>query len=215
MKIRPIAGAIASIACAASAQAVVLTFPDNVCARASSGVGALRACSDYSFVNQAYGDSAFVDVAYADVNTPGDSLRWNGPGYNDLPSAIFANGGDTRSHARLTLTPVAGHQVRLLGLDLGAFFEDTLSTRLTVSEAGQATRFSYAGPVGSGAQSASSFGFDLTSTAGFVIEWQDTAFNVGLSNLAFEVSAVPEPASVALLMGGLLGLGALRRSRRA
>jgi hypothetical protein len=65
-----------------------------------------------------------------------------------------------------------------------------------------------------GALAPSSFGFNLTSAAGFVIEWQDTAFNVGLGNLGFNVSAVPEPASVALLLGGLLALGAVARARR-
>ena len=62
--------------------------------------------------------------------------------------------------------------------------------------------------------------FDTAGTYGFAVGVVDVNDVAGVSfldvsNLTFQVSAVPEPTSVILLLAGLAGVGAVARKRRA
>jgi hypothetical protein len=58
------------------------------------------------------------------------------------------------------------------------------------------------------------FSISATSSAGFSIAFGPDGYNVGIDNIDFTTSAVPEPASVALLLAGLVVVGAAGRARR-
>lgn len=207
---------LAGIALAGQAgAATVLTFPAaNSCSAQIDGYGALQACANGLHINQAVGDAAGIDVQYTDVNqsAPTSLLWWDG-GYNELPSALWASGGDASSHARITLLALPGSSITLGGFDLGAWPNTSRGSNLHVYEVGGGPDL-YNGAVTIGqlpSNLSTHFGFGATSNKGWVIEWWDSAYNVGLNNLSYEVSAVPEPQSWLLLLGGLGLLASLRR----
>lgn len=198
------------------ALADTLAFPDGICSGSVDGSGAMTACGNYSRINQAHGDVAgMLDVSYTSVsnNVPASLYFW-GPGYNNLPSAVFADGGDGASFARITLTPAAGQMVSLLGFDLGAYPNTSRGTHVRVFALG-GNNFSYDGTVGSPGGNATHFVFgNLHSGAGIVIEWENSAWNVGMNNIEYRLAPVPEPESYALMLAGLAALGFMAKRRQ-
>jgi len=187
----------------------------------ATGEGPASECSNGSFVSQGYGDVAgLVDISY--VSPPvGDAigLRWWGPDYNNLYGVLYAgNGGDSSSLARIEIKAAAPDAVvTLTGFDLGAYSQTTRDTNVKVYAIGGGTPlYSFSGPVGNGALSATSFSVSVSAVGGLWLEWGNSAFNVGIDNVQYSVSSVPEPAPAALmLVGGMMGLLALRRRRAA
>lgn len=60
--------------------------------------------------------------------------------------------------------------------------------------------------------------YDLGTSAGFRIDWQNSAFNVGMDDITFASAAlIPEAGTHATFMAGraLLGFVVNRRTRRA
>ena len=215
----------AALALAATvAHADVLDFGNgpsvpSICSAVSDGSGALVACADYSKLNQSYGDIAGVlDVQYSQplASTP-TSLNWWSGSYNGLYGVLWADGGDgPSSYARIDLVPLAGAAgVTLTSFDLGAYPSTTRGTEVKVFDlATNNVLYSYTGAVGS-STTATSFSLGLTSAAGLRIEWRNTAYNVGIDNIVFQATPVPEPATAALALAGLavLGAAAARRGR--
>lgn len=211
---------------AAPAQAVVLDFPlINGCSNSADGAGPMISCTDGTYIHQGAADTSAVDFQYADMNAadpdtllPNTLLWWSG-GYNNLPSAVWASGDDTSSHARITLAALPGYTVRLNGFDLGAWLNSSMDTQLHVYELGGGAEL-INGTVTAGLQPdnvATHFSFaDAVSQRGWVIEWRDSAYAVGLANLSFEgtVTAVPEPQSWLMLAAGMALLGWRRRQPR-
>lgn len=217
MRVRLLASAILGVSLAAPALADTLTFPDGICSVNADGSGAMTACVSFSHVNQAHGDIAGVlDVKYENANTVThlESLQWWGAGYNNLPNAVFAGGGDSNSFARITLTPQSGQTISLNGFDLGAYLHTTLGTHVRVWAVG-GNSYSFTGKVGElPADIATHFSFgDISSSEAIVIEYQNSAYNVGINNIEYTVGAVPEPETYAMLLVGLTALGWLRRRR--
>lgn len=199
-----------------SAQADLLTFPNNVCSGNSSGTGPFTACVDSGYINQTYGDTANVDVIYKNLTSgnPSDSLRWWSADYNDLVGILWADGGDCCSKGRIELAPLEGQAVTLNGLDLGAWPHAVRPTSLRVFDrVTNAVLFSADPTIGTGDVS-NHFAPGVTSSNGLAIEWFNSAFNVGIDNVDFTATSVSEPGTLFLLGVGLAALvGARRRSR--
>lgn len=205
-----------------TAQANVLDFGNGptaptFCTSSANGSGPLVGCTSGSYISQSYGDVAgVVDVRYdAPRAASPTSLRWWEASYNNLYGVAWADGGDTNSRANIDLVPLNGQVVMLSSFQLGAYPQTTRATTLVVTDLlSGATLFSYVGPVGNAAVSATAFSPGVSSANGLRIDWRDSAYNVGIDNISFSVTAVPEPATMALLLGGLAVVGAAARRRR-
>ncbi|BDC51042.1 hypothetical protein F183_A33580 [Bryobacterales bacterium F-183] len=206
------------IAGAACVSADTLTFDGNNCAADSSGIGAATPCFDLSAINQTYGDTAQVNVTYADANF-GVSLGYWGGGYNDLTGIVWAAGGDPGSFGRITLELLIPGTITLNSLDMGAFPNTTLGTNLRIyGLGGGSPLYTFSGNVGT-PPNATPFSFsNISSTNGLIIEWQNSAYNVGMDNIDFTITptatGVPEPSSMAILVLGAGGLLTVSRRRR-
>lgn len=205
---------------AGSAHAVTLDFgngPDTpvICSSNAQGTGALAACTNGGYINQAYGDIAgAVDVGFAQPLQAGNSLRWWSAGYNDLWGVPWADGTDILSQAHVDLRALNGRTVTLSQFDFGAYPSVPRNASITVYDLGtNQSLFHYEGNIGNGSAHTTFGNLSLSSTAGLRIEWRDTAYNVGIDNIVFEVSAVPEPSGYALLLAGLGVVGMLARRR--
>lgn len=218
--------AVGLLAATASAQAHILDFGNGptaagFCSGNSAGTGALQTCGNSGWINQSYGDVAgLVDVVYSQPLQSGNpSLKWWDTAYNNLYGVLWADGGDgPNSYARIDLVAQNATGLLLKGFDLGAYPNNSRATDLKVFDLGSSQLlYEYKGSVGGLAGNMPShFELNLSSAAGLRIEWRNTAYNVGIDNIEI-LSAVPEPGSYALMLGGLglLGGVARRRQRRA
>lgn len=198
---------------AATVKAEVLTFDGNIC-------GGGQACVAFSLIDKSYGDIAgVVDVQYLNLqgsSPPGlDQLRFWDIGYNDLVNVAWTDSSDADSRAEIFIQPLNGGTVTLNSFDLGAFFHTQRANPFTVLDGANNVLFDSGGDVLIGVGDVHNhFSFSgLTSAAGIRIQWGPSAFNNGIDNVDFTVSAVPLPPAVVLLGGGLLAL--LGRRRRA
>ncbi|WP_294274213.1 PEP-CTERM sorting domain-containing protein [Propionivibrio sp.] len=177
-------------------------------------------CGSGNLLSQNYGDVAgIVDITYVNVNsTTPLGLVWWDINYNDLKGVAWANGSDASSHARIEIKPSNdGDSVVLNSMDFGAYIDTTRGTNIRVTAiGGGATLFSYTGDVGSGSTTHNTFSPNVSSPTGLWIDWYDSAYNVGIDNVNFSITAVPEPETYAMLMAGLglLGFTARRRKQK-
>jgi hypothetical protein len=119
----------------------------------------------------------------------------------------------------LTFIPAAGFQVTLHSFDIGEY-QGRIAGDAEVRVYGldlSATPL-FQGTQALGAGTHWSLSPNLTSSTGFNVQWGDN-WDYGIDNISLTVApiapaVVPEPATVALLGGGLLALGAGARLRR-
>lgn len=215
MKTRIIAIALSGTCALAQAGVIDFNPAGNVCNNATDGNGAIVACFDYAYIAQSYGDVAGVlDVQYSAPRLNNYSMRWWDTDYNSLKGVAWADSNDGDSKARIDLVPLDGNGVLLTHFDLGAYANTTRDTTLTISAIGGPVLFSYTGPVGGlPGNMPTSFDGSWSSKNGIRIEFQDSAYNVGIDNITYAAAPVPEPASCAMLAAGMLTLGALARRR--
>lgn len=204
-----------------AAHAGVLSFDEsNICSADASGGGAAIACSNYAYLQQSYGDVAGVlDVVYdAPRYMDGRSLRWWDGDYNTLAGVAWADGGDGNSQARIDLKSLNGEAVTLTHFDLGAYANTTRGTTLMISDLSGNVLYNFSGAVGDAMTNMpTSFNGSWTGATGIRIEWMDSAFNVGIDNITYQMGGmapVPEPETYAMFAAGLAVLGALARRRK-
>jgi PEP-CTERM motif len=206
------------------AQALVLDFgsnaaaPPSICGTNLDGSGAVKACVSRDPISQSYGDiGGVLDLSYSSprLTTP-TSLKWWGPDYNNLYGVLFAEGNDSNSLARIEMKALQpGASVTLSSFDLGAWSRTTRNTNVNVYAIGGGTPlFTFTGDVGDGFVSATNIRTNITVAGGLWLEWADSAYNVGIDNIQYSVSAVPEPTSAWLMLAGAAALGVMRRRRR-
>lgn len=217
------AAVVATASFGAKAADYTLDFGDNgeyldICSAFSDGSGDAVGCTNGAYLLQTYGDVAgAVDVTYSAPSITDRSLRWWAEDYNNLFGVAFADIGDFESRARIELKPLAaGEGITLTSFDLGAFYRGTQTTTVNIYAIGGSTPlYTFTGDVGDAFIAPTSFAVNVQSDNGLWIEWQDDAFNVGIDHIQFSTTAaaVPEPASVALILAGLVGIGAMVRRR--
>ncbi|MYM66532.1 PEP-CTERM sorting domain-containing protein [Pseudoduganella sp. FT55W] len=189
----------------------------GVCAGSAdaTGNGALAACFDYAFISQSYGDVAgMMDVQYSAPRLTDTSMRWWGGSYNNLYGVAWADSSDGNSKARIDLKPLNGQGVMLTHFDLGSYPGGTRGTTLTISDLSGNVLMTNHYNVGEAGNVATAFNGIWIGYNGIRIEWEDSAYNVGIDNITYEMAtAVPEPETYAMLAAGL-SLLALRARRR-
>ncbi|RZT09559.1 VPLPA-CTERM protein sorting domain-containing protein [Duganella sp. CF402] len=214
-----IVAGLASLAFAIpAAHAAIIDFDGpGVCNAAADGNGALMACANWAYLSQSYGDMpGMIDVQYSAPRIPGTSLNWWDADYNTLRGVAFANGSDGNSQGRIDIKSLNGMAVMLTHFDMGAYANTSRDTHITISDLSGNVLYAFKGSVGmSSPNMPTSFNGMWIGADGIRIEWEDSAYNVGIDNVAYGMThAVPEPATYAMLGAGLAVLGLLARRRK-
>jgi len=200
-----------------SAHALEIDFGETgapeICAAGADGLGDMVACANFSFINQDYGDiDGVLDVAYW-APERSESLQWWATDFNNLYGIARAGGSPAASTANITLSSLDPAQgIFLETFKLGAYPNAIKGSHIQIFDlADNSLRF-VDDSVAAGGQQIS---FNLWSSKGFLIEWYDSANDVGIDNIVFSVTAVPEPETYAMMLAGLGLVGAFaRRTRR-
>ena len=193
-----------------AAHADVLTFEGNIC---NGGA----ACTNYAPIDQSYGDTALVNVTtiYDVVNAPAQAMEYWADFYSGMNDVAFGSGGN----AGLNIDPIAGYKVTLNGFDIGSWPNvDRYSSWRVFDGFGNLLGSSGIDPILISGASPTHVG-SFYSTNGIHIEFGPDSYDVGIDNVDFTVSAirggaVPEPATWAMLIVGMGGVGAMMRRRR-
>jgi len=203
-----------------AAQAAVLDFGNgpaapSICSSESGGGGSFAACTNYTRINQAYGDVANVlDVIYSTPridNASTDTPRWWDSSYSDLYGVLFAYNGDGDSLLRIELKPLNGQGVKLSSLDLGAYPATTRNSTLKVFDlTGSTEPFSFSGEVGTGGVR-TSFACPNVFSANGIRNLYDSARNNGIDNITYEVAAIQEPGTLRSWLWACWRWASLRR----
>lgn len=205
--------ALALFSSAVCSHAAVLDFSGDICAAASTGVGAFVPCSPIGgLINQAYGDTALIDFKFQFDTTPAGaniSMSHYGVGYFPLSHVAYGS----FLGPQITMTALAGSQITLTGFDLGSFggFNDTM---VQVFDLAGGPALINTGTITIPAFTGRTIVVNAVSSAGFKILFGPDGFNVGISNIGYSVSPVPEPATGALMAAGLAFFSAAGRYRR-
>ena len=134
-------------------------------------------------IAQTFGDGATWDITYLDVNANNSLLNWS-TGYHNTTGVLWASGNDASSWGRITITPTSGNQVTVNTFDLSPYLSNgpSFGTNWAVYAVGGSAAWT---PETLTALKTLSPSF--TSSAGVVIEWRNSAYNVGIDNINFEV----------------------------
>ncbi|MEO6436629.1 MAG: PEP-CTERM sorting domain-containing protein, partial [Tepidisphaeraceae bacterium] len=141
----------------------------------------------------------------------------DGTGFSGLAFGLYENAAGVGAGGSLILTFTAdpGYAVTLTSVDLGGYTGNFQLNReggdpgLTVTGGA----IPYASSPTTGNPNTVLFGPGVTgSVLTLIASRTDTIVNVGISNIQFSQSAIPEPASLGMIALG--GLGVLARRRR-
>lgn len=174
--------------------------------------------NDWDPIPQTYGDNLAgtpnTTVEYLTLGYPGSTLlHWNSS-YGDLDDVAFSqvNG----ALAELSLVPAPGYQVTLIGFDVAGWpTVDYPNSTVQVVDGANTVIWGGSGVTVHGAgPTHDHYAPNLTSTGPLRIQFGPN-YNVGIDNVRFSESPIPEPSSYALLAGlGLVAFAGCRRFSR-
>lgn len=212
MKLKMFASAAVGLAAA-----LTLSAPAQAATRVLDFTGA---CGGAAFctIGQGFGDDATVNISYRTVDgTTGDTLdglNFASAGYGDLDGAVFGADGED-AYAEIMFEAANGFELSLRSFDFAGLAARTRATFELYSRDGDLLgAIGYRTPAGHGTAA-----FDDNYLGAVIMRWKPSA-DVAVDNITFDTralpSAVPEPASWALMIAGfgLVG-GAMRRRREA
>jgi hypothetical protein len=140
----------------------------------------------------------------------GNLSYWNQQ-YGDLTDVAFPV--SSGNYARITLSASGGNTVTINSFDLGGYLTNSLNaTRIRVLDSSGNILWNQDNTTVNGTGPSHSSYLPAITAQSLTLEWGDS-WNIGLDNLNFTQSTVPEPASVAFLSLGALALIKRRRSR--
>jgi hypothetical protein len=158
-------------------------------------------------IPSSYGDIAGqLDVTYRGVSALGNNssfgdLQFWDNNYSDLQNVAYSGIGIT---GEVGLAPAEGYQVTLRSFDLGAWRNVDRGSQVYVYNGDFSELLFSQNPANISGTTRSTFNFNLTSDNGFRIQWGPDAFNVGIDNIKYDVSPVPEPLTI---LGSLAAIG--------
>jgi hypothetical protein len=182
-----------------------LTFDGNVCSGSGAGTGPMAACSNGSFINQAYGDEPGVDIDWRPVSGSQLSMQFWSDSYSGMQRVAYGN---------IPLITMSG-AMTLHGFDIGAWPNTNRQSQVTVRDLATNAVVLSTGTITILGSTPSNFTLNVYSGAGFSIEFGPDGFNVGIDNIAFTAGVVPEPGTWALIVAGLAVVGGVARRRSA
>ena len=198
----------ATLGLGTSSNATTLTFEGLICDTPGNS------CANFDSILQSYGDVAGeLDVQYdSDISNPElTPFRYWVDQYSGLFDVAFGEVGAT---VEVYLRPLSGYQVTLLGFDIGSYPNQNGLSQVTLLGGDGSTIFS-TGPTTIFGNAPTHFAPGLTRIDGFRIQFGPDAFDVGIDNIDFQVTAVPEPTTWAMLILGFGAAGSMIRRRRA
>ena len=215
---KKLALAVALSMAATTSFAAVLDFSGNIC---NGGM----ACINGSFVDQAHGSMAGVDVTYNGTNTAFDATDeefqyWSSTFGGALTDVIITNA----SSSEIRFVAKAGYEVSLGGLDLGTFGSAPAPGGISISVVDlfdDSVLFSSGNlaVAGGGPQNVA---FNVSSTSGLGLLFSGNLPNIAVDKINYvavlssdPVNPVPLAASAWLLGVGLFGLFGGRRRRKS
>ena len=199
----------------AQAATYTLDFSGNIC-----GASGDQACGNNSIIGPSYGSlDGTLDVSYKSIvastnQVALDALYYWEASYSDLTGVAWAGNSAGSHYVEITFAPLAGQNVTLLGFDFGDYANRNTGSSVAILDASTREVLWNGGGFDPG-PTASSFSLNVSSANGLILQWGADVYNVGIDNIRYSVTAVPEPESLALAAAGLLVAGlAARRQRR-
>lgn len=221
--------ALAAGAAPAYGAVTTLDFSGNACTEPTGGYN--TSCGTGYPIDQAYGDSAEVDVSYRSVTvatgqTYESFLRYYDGYGQDLKGIVIGGKSDGTTYSEISFMPAAGYEVSLLDFDFAGYPVGSANV--------QAVPFEVLNGDGELIYSATSSANWPTHNSlavnsdyfasGITLRWGPESYYVGLDNIRFDVRAidngggvspVPEPATWVMMIAGFgLAGGAIRARRR-
>ena len=166
---------------------------------------------------QTFGDTDAVDVSYQNIKPDGTvvgAAQQFYANFGDLGKVLTAGSYLDGTLGQVTLKARNGYKISLLDFDFVGYvnFAPTLPLKVMDLAGNELVAGSYSTGTGS---THKSLAVNSAFLDGVVIRWGPDASVGGIDNIRYELqSAVPEPATWAMMILGFGGVGALLRHQR-